>query len=265
MKRKNNAVYIDLENIPANLDVKNLFDELTLKHNAEDDEENIFVTKMACGNSSAIKKLERKLAEYNFIIRDTPPITSAYKNRADLIISLEALETIITNTPSIDRYVFITSDSDFTVIMEMLRKYGKEVYLVTKESVASKPIFNNCCDEILLLEDFLTGVQEKNTGGRNAGKVEAKKDEPKGPTNDAIVYGIMEKILETIEPDAWQYVSLIGSRCHQMDKSRIIGRSSYKTWGNLLGEFEKKRIIERRKGDKGHPEIRKLTGGVSVS
>ncbi|NBK25659.1 MAG: NYN domain-containing protein, partial [Spirochaetia bacterium] len=40
MKRKNNAIYIDLENIPASLDLKSLFDELTLKHNASPDEEN---------------------------------------------------------------------------------------------------------------------------------------------------------------------------------------------------------------------------------
>ena len=69
MKRKNNAIYIDLENIPASLDLKSLFDELTLKHNATPEEENVFVIKLACGNSSSIKKLQTQLAEYNFNIQ----------------------------------------------------------------------------------------------------------------------------------------------------------------------------------------------------
>ena len=56
MRRKNNAIYIDLENIPSALDLKPLFEELTLKHNDSPEEENIFVIKMACGNSASIKK-----------------------------------------------------------------------------------------------------------------------------------------------------------------------------------------------------------------
>ncbi|HPZ16516.1 MAG TPA: NYN domain-containing protein, partial [Sphaerochaeta sp.] len=78
MTRKNNAIYIDLENIPTALDLKLLIDELTLRHNENPDEENIFVIKMACGNSSSIKRLEKQLVEYNFTIRDTPSITATH-------------------------------------------------------------------------------------------------------------------------------------------------------------------------------------------
>jgi uncharacterized LabA/DUF88 family protein len=160
MNRKNNAVYIDLENIQGDLDLKSLFEALILNDRAEIKEEHIFVIKLACGNVEMIKKYESKLSEYNFDIRDTPKITQTFKNRADLIISIEALETIIIDKPSIDRYVFVTSDSDFTVIMEKLRKYGKEVCLVTRENISNKPIFNNCCDEILIMESFLINKNE---------------------------------------------------------------------------------------------------------
>ena len=133
------------------------------------------LTKFACGNAASIKKLSKALGEYNFYTRDTPSITSTYKNRADLIISLEAMETLIIQNPIIDRYVFITSDSDFTVIMETLRKYGKEVFLVTKESVSDKPIFNNSCDEILIMESFLTKLSRRgqNPALQREGKGEA--------------------------------------------------------------------------------------------
>ena len=260
MHRKNNAIYIDLENIPANLDLKNLFDELTLKHNANADEENIFVIKMACGNATSIKKIEKQLSEYNFTIRDTPSITTNYKNRADLIISLEALETIIINNPVINRYVFITSDSDFTVIMEALRKYGKEVYLVTKESVSDKPIFNNCCDEILIMESFQTKPKFDESKPLDATKEKEKEQTKPEPShvkrNDKIVESIMRKVIDSMEPDVWQLVSYIGIKFHQMDKSRTIERSSFKNLGNLLAKLEQEKAIERKINDKGHPEIR---------
>ncbi|MDY0290088.1 MAG: NYN domain-containing protein [Sphaerochaeta sp.] len=264
MKRKNNAIYIDLENIPSSLDLKSLFDELTLKHNASPDEENVFVIKLACGNAASIKKLEKQLAEYNFNIRDTPSITTNYKNRADLIISLEALETIITQSPIIDRYVFITSDSDFTVIMETLRKYGKEVYLVTKEAVSDKPIFNNSCDEILILESFQTKPKPEEAKPSTAkGKDKEKEKEKPEPNstkrNDKLVESIMKKVVDSLDPDTWLLVSLIGIKFHQMDKSRTIERSSYKTVGNLILKLEKDKLIERKLNDKGHPEVRPLT------
>lgn len=259
MKRKNNAIYIDLENIPASLDLKSLFDELTLKHNANPDEENVFVIKLACGNAASIKKLEKQLAEYNFYIRDTPSITTNYKNRSDLIISLEALETIIIQSPVIDRYVFITSDSDFTVIMETLRKYGKEVYLVTKESVSDKPIFNNSCDEILIMESFQT--KPKTEGVKSSTTKEKDKEKPESNNtkkNDKLVESIMKQVVDSLDPDSWLLVSLIGIKFHQMDKSRTIERSSYKTIGNLILKLEKDKLIERKLNDKGHPEIKPI-------
>ncbi|MGH0054420.1 MAG: NYN domain-containing protein [Sphaerochaetaceae bacterium] len=261
MRRKNNAIYIDLENIPSGLDLKQLFEELSLKHNGTPEEENIFVIKMACGNSKSIKKLEKQLAEYNFTIRDTPSITTNYKNRADLIISLEALETIIVNTPVIDRYVFITSDSDFTVIMEALRKYGKEVYLVTKEMVSDKPIFNNCCDEILIIETFMNKpkVEETKESELPKSKKEEKPEINHTKKMDRQVESLMKRVVDSFDPDSWQLVSYVGVKFHQMDKSRMIERSSYHSLGNLLSKLEKEKYIERKLNEKGHPEIRKLS------
>ncbi len=264
MKRKNNAIYIDLENIPTGLDLKSLFDELTLKHNTNPDEENFFVIKFACGNAASIKKLSKSLAEYNFYTRDTPSITSNYKNRADLIISLEAMETLIIQNPIIDRYVFITSDSDFTVIMETLRKYGKEVFLVTKESVSDKPIFNNSCDEILIMESFQIRpkpeeTKPSTTKGKDKDKDKEKPEPNNTKRNDKTVESIMKKVIDSLDPDTWLLVSLIGIKFHQMDKSRTIERSSYKTIGNLILKMEKDKLIERKLNDKGHPEVKPIT------
>ena len=253
MKRKNNAIYIDLENIPAALDLKSLLDDLSLRHNVDSDEENVFVIKMAAGNSTAIRKMKKQLTEYNFEIRDTPSITSKYKNRADLIISLAALETIIINMPVIDRYVFITSDSDFTVIMEMLRKYGKEVFLVTKEAVSDKPVFSNSCDEILILESYTT----KAKGAKKETKI-AVEPTPQEKMNEHIKE-LAKKVIDSFDPDSWQLASFVGTKFHQMDKSRMIERSKYKSLGALLAQLEKEKYITKRINEKGQPELRKAT------
>ena len=254
MKRKNNAIYIDLENIPSTLDLKLLLDDLSLRHNVASDEENVFVIKMAAGNSTAIRKMKKQLTEYNFEIRDTPSITSKYKNRADLIISLAALETIIIDMPVIDRYVFITSDSDFTVIMEMLRKYGKEVFLVTKEMVSDKPVFSNSCDEILIMESYTP----KAKNAKKEPKVTTTEPTPEEKMNEH-VKELAKKVIDSFDPDTWQLTSFVGTKFHQMDKSRMIERSKYKSLGILLTHLEKEKYITKRINEKGHPELRKAT------
>jgi len=248
MDRRNNAVYIDLENIEYELDLKKLFETLILSNKMEEKEENIFIIKLACGNIEAIKKHEKRLSEYNFDIRNTPKITKTFKNRADLIISVEALETIIIDKPSIDRYVFITSDSDFTVIMEKLRKYGKEICLVTKENASNKPIFNNSCDEILLMESFLVKENIKIEAKENTTEIEQK-------SNETFVEELLEKILLSFEVEKLYLTSYVGTLFHQMDKSKIIQRSKYKNLNGLLEYFIERKRIKRQKNEKGHYSI----------
>ena len=160
-----------------------------------------------------------------------------------------------------DRYVFITSDSDFTVIMETLRKYGKEVFLVTKESVSDKPIFNNSCDEILIMESFLKKPkpeETKPTTTKEKDKDKEKSEPNSIKRNDKMVETIMKKVIDSLDPETWLLVSLIGIKFHQMDKSRTIERSSYKTIGNLMLKMEKDKLIERKLNDKGHPEVKPI-------
>ena len=251
MNRKSNAVYIDLENIQGELDLKSLFEALILNNRKEIKEENIFVIKLACGNVDAIKKHENKLSEYNFDIRDTPKITKEFKNRADLIISVEALETIIIDKPSIDRYIFVTSDSDFTVIMEKLRKYGKEICLVTKESLSNKPIFNNSCDEILLMESFVANKKDNDRKKNIIGNSTSPAN-----NNEKLVEDIFEKIISTFDFDKMYLTSYIGKLFYQMDKSKIIKRSKYKNLNGLIALFEESGRIIKHKNEKGHNLIK---------
>jgi hypothetical protein len=141
--------------------------------------------------------------------------------------------------------------------MELLRKYGKEVFLVTKEMVADKPIFNNCVDEILIIENYMPKpkVETKDNGTAKTKKAPPKRDTKK---IDAQVEELMRKVIDSFEFDSWQLVSFVGTKFHQMDKSRMINRSSYKSLSNLLTKLESEKLIKRRINDKGHPEVQRL-------
>lgn len=146
------AIYFDLENIDKSFNVEKLMDSIS--ENLKDIDSPNFAIKLACGDKAAIDKFEEQLKDLNFTIQDTPHVAkSNLKNRADLILSLSAFENFYLNTPEIKLYIFITSDSDFTVIADILRKYGKDVWLVTKKEYSEKKLFSSCADKILTIED----------------------------------------------------------------------------------------------------------------
>ena len=257
------AIYIDLENnIPSEFNVKRLIEEIVLKNQSVNRNDTVFAVKMACGNKSSIEKLESKLSEYNFDIRNITKITSNYKNRADLIISLEAFETLIINNPIIEKYIFITSDSDFTVIMEKLRKHGKQVWLITSVEASTKPIFNNTCNEIFTFNNFL----DINESISNNNKVKTNKvihttstkDEDNG-INDLRAEQVFLRILESLEHGKWYLNAKIGNDFKQIDRSLELKNTNYKNLGNLVKHFEnEKKLIESKINDKGHVQIKLL-------
>lgn len=152
------AIYFDLENIDKKFNLKKLLEAITL--NIEDDTTPVFAIKLACGDTNNISKFREQLKNLNFEIRETPHVTVKKKNRADLILTVEAFESLYQKSPDIDLYVFITSDTDFTVIMDKLRKYGKNVWLVTNEAEKDKELFTSSSDKILVIENcFVVWIQ----------------------------------------------------------------------------------------------------------
>ena len=146
------AIYFDLENIDKELNLSKLMESVVLEANSNVDRSEetvspIIAIKLACGDSNSITKFRPQLTDMNFEIREVPHVVQK-KNRADLVLSIEAFESLYLNQPNIDLYVFITSDTDFTIIMDKLRKYGKNVWLVTRNEDTEKPVFTSCSDKI---------------------------------------------------------------------------------------------------------------------
>ena len=184
----------------------------------------IFAIKSAYGNQSISKKtLKEQIINHNFTILDTPKIGTE-KNRADLFISMDAFETLYLGNPQIDRYCFLTSDSDFTVIGDRLRKFGKEVWLVWKRKDKDRAILAKSFDNLLFLEDF---------SHKNSIKI------------DNEIERLFVAAIKNINRDKLpNNVSIANSGMKVLDPSFDISKTEYKVFMNLIREMGNKGYIK---------------------
>ncbi|MCU0574075.1 MAG: NYN domain-containing protein [Syntrophobacteraceae bacterium] len=259
--RKFIAVYIDLENVAGILNLDKMLQDIILEEDKEDPEEYVFAVKFACGNTNSISKLREQLINHNFDIREAPHI-SGKKNRADLIISLNAFEKLYLEKPSIDRFVFVTRDSDFSVIMDLLRKYGKEVWLITQADDAQRPIFTSCTDNIMELPQLqkTASRKEKKTAKPRkdslaAGEKRPPLEEEGESAKDKTAEELFKRVLVSLDPSEEHQLTVIANKMRQLDKSFKIKNTGYKKMTNLAKEFEKKGWFKAIKNKEGHMMI----------
>ena len=260
--RKFIAVYVDLENVAGILDLDRMLQDLILEENLDAPEEYVFAVKFACGNTNSITKLRGQLVNHNFDIREAPKVTGK-KNRADLIISLDAFEKLYLDKPSIDRFVFVTRDSDFSVIMDILRKYGKEVWLITQEGDEQRPIFTNCTDNILVIPQKKSRAKAAAKNGTKAGKEKPKSTVQKNKeddelSKDKIAEELFIKVLISLDPSEEHLLNAVANKMRQLNKSFKIKNTSYKRMNTLAKEFEKKGWFKTQKNKDGHLMISDL-------
>lgn len=221
------ALYLDLENLPNSLNIDLLMQALVMDDTSSD--KCVFAVKSAFGASENVPKvLKGRLRDNSFHIVDTPHVPQK-KNRADLMISIDAFEKLYQNNPPINRFVFVTSDSDFSVIMDRLRAYGKEVWLVCRKADEAKEILAKSCDRMLLIDDF----SKKR-------KTNKQKNE-----NDAHAEQLLEKVFRFIDPDCLPaQFNVFMSKMKQLDPSFDIKATSYKKMSCLVDLFRERNIVK---------------------
>lgn len=256
--RKFIAVYVDLENVAGILNLDKMLQDIILEEDKEAPEEYVFAVKFACGNTNSIAKMREQLINHNFDIREAPHI-SGKKNRADLIISLDAFEKLYLDKPSVDRFVFVTRDSDFSVIMDLLRKYGKEVWLITQALDSHRPIFTSCTDNIIVLPQLEKAVprKEKKAGelkeaSQLTGEKKLQKEEEPDRTKDKTAEDLFKRVLISLDPSEEHLLTVIANKMRQLDKSFKVKNTSYKKMTTLAKQFEKKGWFKTIKNKEGH-------------
>ena len=157
------AVFIDFDNIEigvkntlnAQFDIGVVLDALK--------ERGDVVSKTAYGDWTRAGDYSRSLTQHatKLVQRNLTP--GGDKNGADINLALDALEMAFTH-PHISAYVIVGGDSDFISLVEKLKQYDKQIFVVGGRSFTSQVMQRNC-HEFIAYENLIGG-RRGDRGGR---------------------------------------------------------------------------------------------------
>jgi len=159
------AVFIDFDNIE--IGVKNTL-------NAQFDigvvlealrERGDVVSKTAYGDWTRAGDYSRSLTQHatKLVQRNLTP--GGDKNGADINLALDALEMAFTH-PHINAYVIVGGDSDFISLVEKLKQYDKQIFVVGGRSFTSQVMQRNC-HEFVAYENLIGGRRGERGRGQS--------------------------------------------------------------------------------------------------
>lgn len=258
MKNVNVAIYLDVENIQGMISLEDLLDDIRLKALSEFDgiEKAVFGLKKAIGESNNLKRYRGQLSELNFTIEDAPHITGK-KNRADLMISVDALEKLHVGNPAFDLFVFLTSDSDYSIVMNTLRKFNKQVWLVATPDDSQRTVFKSSTDKILIINDYKI-IQEpkvpKTTKTKTAKPKTTAYDKLKPYLTTKVDRRALMNMLKVIRSYQEEkiYTTLdTNNRFRQIDENLTLSQTKFKKFKAVYKVLVDANIIEFQK-DSSH-------------
>jgi uncharacterized LabA/DUF88 family protein len=224
------AVFIDFDNIE--IGVKNTL-------NAQFDigvvlealkERGDVVSKTAYGDWTRAGDYSRSLTQHatKLVQRNLTP--GGDKNGADINLALDALEMAFTHT-HISGYVIVGGDSDFISLVEKLKQYDKQIFVVGGRSFTSQVMQRNC-HEFIAYENLIGGRGRGDRGARG----------PAGPIGSQApieqVMPLMRRALKMLsDREVTPQLGLLKSTLLQLDSTfseRTFGVSSFRDFAEKL-------------------------------
>ena len=224
------AVFVDFDNIE--IGVKNTL-------NAQFDigvvlealkERGDVVSKTAYGDWTRAGDYSRSLTQHatKLVQRNLTP--GGDKNGADINLALDALEMAFTH-PHINAYVIVGGDSDFISLVEKLKQYDKQIFVVGGRSFTSQVMQRNC-HEFIAYENLIGGRSRGDRGGRG----------PSGPVVsqapiDQSVPLLRRAIKVLIDREVSPQLGLLKSTMLQLDSTfseRTYGASTFRDFAEKL-------------------------------
>ena len=160
------AVFIDFDNIE--IGVKNTlsvtFDIGVVLEALK--ERGDVVSKIAYGDWTRAGDYSRSLTQHatKLVQRNLTP--GGDKNGADINLALDALEMAFTHG-HINAYVIVGGDSDFISLVEKLKQYDKQIFVVGGRAFTSLVMQRNC-HEFIAYENLVSARRYQDRGQRNA-------------------------------------------------------------------------------------------------
>jgi hypothetical protein len=145
------ALFLDFENVAIwaqehflDLDLSRLVNYLQIRGSV--------AVKRAYGDWARFSRYRDDLLENSIDLIQLYSIRAG-KNRADIRLALDALETAI-NRPHIGQIVIVSGDSDFGALVSKLREYGRYVLGIGPRDI-THPLLVKSCDEFVYLDTVL--------------------------------------------------------------------------------------------------------------
>jgi uncharacterized protein (TIGR00288 family) len=147
------AVFIDFENIATSaeanvgdFDVNAVMELLRTRGR--------LLIKRAYGDWGRYQRYRRAMLENGIDLFQLYTVGIQQKNRADVRLAIDALETVFTR-PNIDLYAIISGDSDFTELIHKLRDHGKYTIGIGLRA-ATSDLLRRACDEFIFYETLVS-------------------------------------------------------------------------------------------------------------
>ena len=103
------------------------------------------------GSPERMRPFRAYFVRSGFQVVDCPPLTTAGKNSADIVMMLDIADAIEHRT-RFDEFMILSSDADFTPVALRLRAYDRITSILANQQTAAA--FRSCCDVIIDMEDF---------------------------------------------------------------------------------------------------------------
>jgi uncharacterized LabA/DUF88 family protein len=131
------------------------------------------------------------------------------KNATDMALTIDAMDILYTK--SVNTFCLVSSDSDFTPLIQRLRADGKQVFGFGGKNTPAP--FTNSCTRFLYLDEEAKSKQPGKVAGENgkaaATPVTSLKD-LKG--NTKLMNTLRNAVKESADKDGWARLGPVGSR-----------------------------------------------------
>jgi uncharacterized LabA/DUF88 family protein len=203
------------------------------------------VSKIAYGDWTRAGDYSRSLTQHatKLVQRNLTP--GGDKNGADINLALDALEMAFTHT-HINAYVIVGGDSDFITLVEKLKQYDKQIFVVGGRAFTSVVMQRNC-HEFIAYEN-LVGTRRSADRGRQPGPVSGQ-----API-DQIVPLVRRALKVLSDREVSPQLGLLKSTLLQLDST-----FSERTYG--VGSF---RDFAQKLANAGHVKLREHGRNVLV-
>ena len=216
------------------------------------------VSKIAYGDWTRAGDYSRSLTQHatKLVQRNLTP--GGDKNGADINLALDALEMAFTHS-HINAYVIVGGDSDFITLVEKLKQYDKQIFVVGGRAFTSLVMQRNC-HEFIAYEN-LVAPRRSADRGRQSGPVSS-------PASIEQAVPLVRRALKVLsDREVSPQLGLLKSTLLQLDSTfseRTYGAGSFRDFAQklasaghvMLRESGRNVLVELAEGSNGSDESR---------